>query len=86
MDRLRRHGIELEGADIRLYSSTHHGGVGEIRKLEASIRSGVVAKVIIITCWIGHSHSRSIVGLCKRRGVVVERANGSGEVKQLLGL
>ena len=55
----------LDNAGLRCYSSAHHTGNGELRRLLAAIRSGTLKEVWILWRWIGHSEVGAIVKTCK---------------------
>lgn len=75
----RSHQVEVNGT-LKTFASSRNGGTGELRRLIASIRSGGIDEVWILTCWIGHSECHAIVRECRKRGVPVKRVSGLGQL------
>lgn len=73
------HRLEVDG-ELRVFSSSRHGGCGQLRRLLASLRSGGTDEVWIITCWIGHSQSRALVRECRKLGIPLKRFSGPGRL------
>ncbi len=54
------------------FMARRYGGNGELRRLEASLRSGAIGRLVILARWNGHAATRSMRRLCKKLGVPVE--------------
>ena len=67
-------------AEIRVYGSAKEAGAGELRRLLASLKGGGIDEVSLLFCWIGHSESRAIQNVCRRRGIPVRLLGGRGQV------
>ena len=70
-------------AEIRVYGSAKEAGAGELRRLLASLKGGGIDEVWILFCWIGHSESRAIQKVCRRRGIPVRLLGGRGQVERV---
>lgn len=58
--------------DARVFQSPRDGGNGELRRLEAALRGGGFARVVIVTRWNAHSATTKVRALCRRLGIPVE--------------
>ncbi len=68
----RRADIWAPGTDVRSFQSRRHGGNGELKRLERSMRSGSVDRLVILARWNGHSATTFAARLARRLGVAVE--------------
>jgi hypothetical protein len=62
----------LPECDLRLFKARRYGGNGELRRLEATLRSGTIDKLVILSKWNAHCVTDPIRKLCRRRGIPVE--------------
>ena len=62
----------LSGCRVRRYQSRRHGGNGELRRLEQSLKSGGVDRLIILARWNSHSVTARVMHLCRQRGIPIE--------------
>lgn len=53
------------------FQSPRDGGNGELRRLEAAIRSGMITRVLILARWNGHAATRRLRRVCRTCGVPV---------------
>lgn len=64
--------------DVVIFRAPRDGGNGELRRLEAAIKSGSIGRVIILARFNGHSATRKIRRTCSVHGVPVVVVPGSG--------
>lgn len=57
------------GNRFRVFRGRRYGGNGELRRLEAALRSGSIDRLIILARWNGHSSTTRALRLCRRYGV-----------------
>lgn len=73
-----------ERDDVELFGSIGNTGQGELRRLSASIRGGMIERVCLVLRWAGHSEVEVIRALCKAHGVVCELFRSVGAVRRAL--
>lgn len=57
--------------DIRHFLSKRDGGNGEMKRLENTLRSGTIDRLVILTRWNGHGATCKARRLCRALGVPV---------------
>lgn len=62
----------LNGCEVRVFLGRRYGGNGELRRLERSLRSGRIDRVLILARWNGHSATTLVIRLCRALGIPVE--------------
>lgn len=55
--------------EVEVYKAPRDGGNGEMRRLEAAIRAGGIARVLVIARFNGHSGMKRLRRLCRAHGV-----------------
>ncbi len=60
------------GTDVRIFQGRRYGGNGELKRLERSMRSGSVDRLVILARWNGHSATTFAARLARRLGIPVE--------------
>lgn len=73
----RQTGRWAEVGEVEIFRAARDGGNGELRRLEAAVKGGAIARVIILARFNGHSATRRIRHLCAARGIPVLVARGS---------
>ena len=63
---------DLAGCEVRVFLGRRYGGNGELRRLERSLRSGRIDRVLVLARWNGHSATSLVIRLCRALGVPVE--------------
>lgn len=58
-----------DGHRVRVYGSTRDAGRGETRRLCESLRRGGIDRVVIMSCFNGHSAARAVRALCEQLAV-----------------
>lgn len=62
--------VELWGAEnVVFFQPSRFGGNGSLRRLEAALRAGRIALVVILWKWNGHPGTTKVRRLCRRLGV-----------------
>ncbi len=59
------------GARFRVFKGRRFGGNGELRRLEAALRSGRIDRVFILARWNGHSATTRVLRLCRKLDIPV---------------
>ena len=75
-----RHDDEL--AELRVFGSASEAGVGELRRLVASLRRGGIDEIWILLCRVGHSEARAIKQACRKRCIPVRLYDGRGQARR----
>ena len=59
--------VERWGTEnVVFFQSSQFGGNGSLRRLEASLRAGGIALVVILWNWNGHSGTTKVRRLCRQ--------------------
>ena len=74
-----------ERDDVEFFGSSGHSGQGELRRLSASIRAGMIDRVCIVLRWAGHSEVEAIRALCKAHNIPCKLFRSIGAVRRALG-
>jgi hypothetical protein len=74
--------LAADTIELRLFGSRRDAGAGELRRLQASVKRGGIDEVWILCCWMGHSESRAIVRLCRKRKIPVRMLGGRGQARR----
>ncbi len=56
----------------RIFRAQGSAGNGELRRLLRALRSGSIAKLIILARWNAHSATAAVTRLCRQRGILIE--------------
>lgn len=62
----------LPGCRVRVFPARRYAGNGSLRRLERSLRSGGVDRVLILARWNGHSATSRVLRLCRQLDVAFE--------------
>ena len=62
----------LPGCTVRIFRARRYAGSRSLRDLERSIRAGGIDRVLILARWNGHSTTRRVTSLCRKRNIPVE--------------
>ncbi len=62
----------LRGCRVRVFPARRYAGNGSLRRLEQSLRSGGVDRVVVLARWNSHSATGRVLRLCRQLGVPVE--------------
>ncbi len=68
--------LRADGVEVRVCASSKHGGNGRLHSVLAAIRTGSIDLVILLTRWLGHSESHTIVEACRAACVPVRTVAG----------
>ena len=74
--------VDADAIEIRLFGSAREAGAGELRRLQESVKRGGIDEVWILCCWLGHSESRAILRLCRKRKIPVRLLGGRGQARR----
>lgn len=56
----------------RVFRAQGSAGNGELRRLLSALRSGSIAKLIILARWNCHSATKAVRRMCRQHGIPVE--------------
>ena len=74
--------LKAETIELRVFGSARESGAGELRRLQASVKRGGIDEVWILCCWLGHSESRAILQMCRKRKIPVRLFGGRGQARR----
>ncbi len=60
--------------NVVFFPSSRSGGNGPLRRLEAALRAGGIALVVILWRWNGHPETTKVRRLCRQLGVPFQLA------------
>ena len=58
--------------EVRIFRGRRFGGNGELRRLEQSLRSGGIDRLLLLARWNSHSATGRVLRLCRLLGVPFE--------------
>lgn len=61
----------VEAPEVIVFRSPREGGNGDVRRLEAALRSRTIGTLIVLTRWNSHSATRKLRRVAKSCGVEI---------------